>query len=497
MNMNSVLKACLLAVSFGAAAVPVAAQSTIAVPLVSATTFGAMGTGGGVPQILTGAYLGPSGEAVDGLQPGSYVEWKVNCLTPGLYHIAITVAQWQDNGCVLAFETRPFSSPDNLYSTRFAAQDTKDYGQTNGTWGFMETGDIEDAQGNVITVPLWSGNNVLRVQNVTGRHEPAYTYPTNMTDPHNRDWGTFWGNVHIGRITLTRVDDLPAMGSITGRVTADRPYGLGVKRAMVLANDPGQSPPEPSWFWKNGYYAYTHDDGTFALYAPAGSAEVVAGRPGSYQIQGSPVLTVDVSGGGTVSADPVLSTLFQNDGAGNIVASIQACYGDTFTGALGLLSVDGQNGHKVGWVDVGDTWSVVVDAPRAGNYKVRSAYTNGGANGVSKVSNDAGGSVQAAQPAADWGTLQTVDFPGTLYLKQGPNVITQALQSGASDYNAIALTEPPVVLGDAKRALQIAAGLVAATSADAWMSTVTGSTSNQIGVDDAVRLLQAVNGNPL
>lgn len=497
MNMRIQLRVCLLSAAVAMASLPAAAQTTIPVPLTSATTFGAMGTGGAPPQIITGTYLGASGEAVDALQPGSYVEWKVNCLTPGLYHIAITVSQWQDNGCVLSFETRPFSSPDNPYSTRYAAQDTKDYGQTNGTWAFMETGDIEDAQGNQISVPLWSGNNVLRVQNVTGRHESAYTYPPNMTDPHDRDWGTFWGNVHIGRITLTRVDDLPAMGAIVGRVTADRPYGLGVKRAMVLANDPGQSPPEPSWFWKNGYYTYTHDDGTFALNAPAGTVEVAAGRPGSYQIQGSPIITTDLAVGATVTASPLLTTLFQNDGAGNIVASIQACYADTYTGALGLLSVDGQNGHKVGWVDVGDTWSVTVDAPRAGFYKVRSAYTNGGTNGVSKVSNDAGGSVQGSQPAVDWGTLQTVDFPGTLYLRQGPNVITQALQSGNSDYNAIALTEPPVVLGDARRALQIAAGLVAATSADSWMSTVTGSSSNQIGVDDAVRLLQAATGNPL
>jgi hypothetical protein len=456
-----------------------------------------MGVGGAPPQILTGFYLGASGEAVDSLQPGSYVEWKVNCLTPGLYHVAITVAQWQDDGCVLAFETRPWSSPDNPYATRFAAQDTRNYGETNGTWAFLETGDVEDAQGNVITLPLWSGNNVLRVQNVTGRHEPAYVYPPDMTDPHNRDWGTFWGNVHIGRITLTRVDDLPAMGAITGRVTADRPYNFGVKRAMVLANDPGQSPPEPSWFWKNGYYTYTHDDGTFALYAPAESVEIAAGRPGSYQVQGSPVLSVEVPDGGTATANPVLATLFQSDGSGNVVANVQACYGDAFTGNMGLLSVDGQNGHKVGWVDVGDTWSVIVDAPRAGNYKVRSAYTNGGSAGTSKVSSDAGGSVQASQPATDWATLQTVDFPGTLYLRQGPNVITQALQAGTSDYNAIALTEPPVALGDAKRALQIAAGLVTATSADAWMATVTGSASSQIGVDDAVRLLQAASGNPL
>jgi hypothetical protein len=359
----------------------------------------------------------------------------------------------------------------------------------------MDLGDLEDAEGNTLLLPLFAGENILRLQNVSGRHNPAYTYPTDMRDTHNRDWDFYWSNVHIGSIRLTRAGDLPAFGTITGNVLADRPAGLGVRRALVTANPPGDAPPEPSAFWKNGWYTCTADDGSFTLNAPAGAQDLKAGRPGSYQVQGSPIATVDVPVDGSVSTDLTLSSLFHDDGQGRQVAEIQNVYFDQAAGNVGILPVDGENGYKVGWIDPADSTTIYVDVPRTGLYKVASSYFNGGTDGTVRISTDRGSSTQALQPVTGWDRQGLVNYPDPLYLVHGTNAVTMTLVSGSSDQNAFHLTMPPVTVGDAAGALRIAAGLSPAADADLWTGTITGGP--QITLEDAARLLLAATGHPL
>lgn len=469
------------------------AQASIEVlpsPILNLVGFGA---GGALPAIIPQA-ASPSGYTTDGLQPASYVEWRVHCDTPGLYRVGVYLAQWLDPGCVLAFETRPYTTPDDPYATRYGTPDTRDYGETNGAWAYMNLGDVEDAAGNTLTVPLWAGDNVFRVQNVTGRHNPAYQYPTNLADTHNRDWDFYWSNAEIGKITLTRASDMPIPGQVSGIVTGDRPRGIPVRRAIVTANPPCGAPVEPSRFWKQGYFTYSHDDGTYSLTVPAGETDVKAGRPGSYQLQGSPVVTVDVPVTGTADADPQLTSVFHDDGQGRQVAEIQLAYFDQVNGTVALLNVDGENGYKLGWIDPGESCSVYVDAPRTGYYTVSSSYFNGGAPGVVRISAGSS-SIQTTQPVTDWPVQGIQQFSQPLYLVQGTNLITHTLVSGNSDMNSFHLTMPAVTPTDAARALRIAAGLYAGTQTDQWAGTLTGDSS--ITIEDAVRILQAAMGNPL
>ncbi|HEY3412564.1 MAG TPA: hypothetical protein VGM51_05815 [Armatimonadota bacterium] len=469
-------------------------QASIEVMPATVLNLVGFGAGGALPAVIPQA-ASPSGLTTDGLQPASYIEWRVPCNTPGLYTIGISLAQWSDPACVLAFETRPFTSPDAPYATRYGTPDTRDYGETNGAWAYANLGDVEDAAGNTLTVPLWAGDNVFRIQNVSGRHNPAYQYPPNLADTHDRDWDFYWSNAEVGRITLTRVSDLPAFGQVSGTVSGDRPHGIAVRKAIVTANPPASAPMEPSSFWRQGYFTYSRDDGTYSLTVPSGENDIKAGRPGSYQVQGSPIATVTVPAAGAASADLQLASIFHDDGHGHQVAEVQLAYFDQVSGSVSLLSVDGENGYKLGWVDPGESCSVYVDVPRTGNYTVATSYFNGGTGGgVVRISAGAF-STQATQPRTDWPVQGIQQFSQPLYLVQGTNLITHTLVSGTSDMNSFHLTMPDVTATDATRALSIAAGLLAATPSDQWMGTLAGDSS--ICHEDAVRILQAAMGNPL
>lgn len=462
-------------------------QAALDVPIGQPLRLGTLGVGGNPPAVAT-APQSPTGVALSNLQPASYVEWKVACNTPGLYRIEVVMGQWQDPGSVLAFETRPFADPEDPYATRYAAPVTRDYGQTIGANYYAPLGFVEDAGGNTLTVPLWNGENVLRVQNVTGRHHPAETIPTDMADPRNREWDTPWSNVRLARIRLIRVADLPVFADLTGQVVSDRPAGAPVRRALALANPPGGSPLEPSHFWKSGYYTLTADDGAFTLSVPEGEWDVKAGRPGSYRVQGSDIRRVDVNGN-TQTAAITLPSLFGEDAQGRETAAVQLVYSDAFTGTVGLNPQSGENGYKVSWFNTLDACSVIVDAPRAGLYNVVGAYLNGNQPGVGRVSTDLGQSATAPLPVTGWGTVGHAQYSQPLYLAQGPNVLTQSLVSGDMDPNALHLTRIPTPAGAALSALRIAAGLQAATPEDAWMGALTGDPG--ISLADALLLLRA------
>jgi hypothetical protein len=396
------------------------------------------------------------------------------------------VSQYQDAGTALAFETRPYSSPDNLTGIHYAAPDTRDYGTTAGDWAYMDLGPVQDADGVDITVPLWAGDNVLRVQNVFDRHNAAFAAPADLSNPRNRQWGFLWSNVHIGSITLNRAADLPALALVTGVVSSDFPAGQPVKRALVLANPTGRSPAEPSGFWKSGYYTYSQNDGAYFLYAPVGAQEIKAGRPDSYQVEGSDAAALDVASSGASAANLMLHSLFSPAANGRPAAFLQTEYFDAVTGAIALLPIDGENGYKMGWVDAGDAVSLVVDAPYSGYYAVSTAYCNGdaGNTGVVKIEADTGSSVQDTQPSAStWDVLATKAFAQPLYLRRGANVVTQTLVSGASDMSAIHLTLRPYLAQDAATALKAAAGLLSVYEVDRQRLDVDG--------DGVVTLLDA------
>ena len=492
---NTVSARAALLVTLGAACCGGAtAQDVIDVPLAQPLNRVALGTGGEPPVVTTTAQS-PTGVALTNLQPTSYAEWKVACQTPGLYRIQVLLAQWQDPGTALAFETRTFVDPEEPFATRYATPDTRDYGQTNGTNHYMDLGDVEDAAGNTLLVPLWSGENVLRVQNITGRHHPAERVPTDMSDPRNREWDTLWSGARIARIRLTRAGDLPAFSSLSGRVEGDRPAGVAARRALVLANPPGGATPEPSQFWKSGYYTLTRDDGTYTLAAPVGEWDVKAGRPGSYRVQGSDTRTVSLAADAPATADFTLQSLFHDNGQGRQVAELHMVYADRFTGNVAILPQSGENGYKVGWFHVGDACSVIVDAPRTGYYDVVVAYLNGGNAGTGRITTDRNQTITGSHPVTSWERIGYSVYAQPLYLEQGPNLVTQSLVSGDSDMNAIHLIAPPVTATDALSALRIAAGLQAATANDQWMGTITGDAA--ISMADAARLLQAANGQPL
>jgi len=487
------LKAAAIATLLATAAA-CTAQETIDVSLRTPLSLVCLGAGGAKP-VAAASTQSPTGEALSNLQPASYAEWKVNCQTPGLYRIGVLLAQWQNPGTVLAFETRAFSDPEDPYATRYATPDTRDYGQTLAPDLYMGLGDLEDAAGNTLLVPLMAGDNVLRVQNVTGRHNPAESVPTDLRDTRAREWDFFYSGVNIALIRLTRASDLPATATLTGTVTGDRPQTMPVRGALVLANPPGGSPPEPSHFWKSGYYTFTRDDGTYSLTVPAGDWDVKAGRSGSYRIQGSEVAPASLEAGASATADLALTSLFHTDDQGRQVAEVQMVYADRFVGDVSILPQSGENGLKVGWFHQGDQLSVLVDAPRAGNYSVVVAYLNGGAAGVGRLTTQTGQSITGSHPVTSWETVGRAAYSAPLALSQGTNVITQSLVSGDTDPNAIYLIAPPVTLADALTALRVAAGLQAATSAEAWMGTIAGDAA--IAIEDAARILQASNGRPL
>jgi hypothetical protein len=461
---------------------------TIEVPLASPVASVALGAGGLKPQVITQA-SSPTGKCLDNLQPGSYVEWRFVCDTPGLYSVRVWMAQWQEAGSVLAFETRPYSNPPDPYATAYATPDTRDYGQTLGQWAFHDLGPVKDRSGNVITVPLWTGFNILRLRNVTDRHFEALSYPVPPGEPHARPWGFYFSNIHVGRVTLTRVADLPPMGTVSGMVLADRPAQFPVPGAIVCANPVGGSPPEPSHFWRNGWFTQTRSDGTYLLSAPVGTMEMKAGRPSGYQVQGSAVYYADVSATEPRTANLGLKSRFPSAAAGS-AAHIENVYADTFSGDLAILAVDGEGGYKVGWFDIGESSTMLVDAPVTGRYSVRSAYTNGGSFGNVRVSTDQNSVSDGQQPARTWGELQYADYPRPIFLRRGANSVRQTLITGNSDQNAIILTLLPTGISDAVAALRMAAGLNGTSATDILQYDLAGG-DNRITLTDAVRVVQS------
>ena len=429
------------------------AQSSIPLSLRAYSSSVSLGSGGDSPIVLVTTDLNwlPTGESTERFQPCSYIEWRVNCTTPGLYSIDIPIYNLDcDDGFSLTFETKKYTNPEDVFATRFASRETTFYPKTgcgDPWWRFVPLGTVTDADSNVITVPLWEGENVFRVQNISGRHTAAYTYPPILNDINNRPWGQFWSNLHLGGITLNRVSDLPAMGTITGTVTGNKPSGVSVKRAIVCANPPGKSPTEPSNFWKYGYYTYSTDGGTYSITAPIGSTDVKAGRPSSYRCDGSEVANVVVEAATPKTANLALESIWLDDGDGFDYAYIQNEYFDYKNGNMGLLSVDGWNGFKVGWIDPNDSTSMIVDVPKTGLYQVTSSYFNGGGTGLIRVSTDLGSTVEADQPntANDWGRRLEITYPNSIYLLAGANIVTQTLLSGNSDQDGFKLQLLPDV----------------------------------------------------
>lgn len=463
---------------------PLAAQEVITVPLTSLSAYEAFGAGGATPDIQTGAQYGPNGEATHDFQPAAMMEWPVNCTTPGFYTVAITLAQWQDPRTVLAIETRPSGS---AFVTRYAAPDTRDYGRTNGELAFMDCGELQDEDGNEITVPLWSGQNYLRIRNVTDRHNPPFDTPTATSDPRAREWGLLWSDVRIGSITLRRVGDLPPMATLSGTVLADRPAGFPVRGAIVSANPPGHAPIEPSRFWNRGWTTVTDATGSYSITLPVGAWDVKAGRPGSYQAQGSDVAGVEVAESGQ-RLDFTLKSAFTLDASGVPTITVPLVYFDGATGSLAILPIDIDNGYKLGWIGAGEGATVLVDAPWSGMYTVTSAYTNGGSTGTLRVSTEAGSSSQSTQSAGGWNTLRYKTYANPVYLRRGTNIVTQTLVSGESDLGSLRFTMVPVDITYATIALRCAAGLVSSGAGDITRMDLTGD--RRIFVDDAVEILR-------
>lgn len=439
------LLAAALLIGLGAAA---RAQQTIDVPittLLGTTATRGLGQGANVPSV---GDIGTPNQRLVGFQPGSYAEFPVSTTTPGMYTVSLKMRMTAaaDLHTVMALETRP--APDSLFNTRYGTVDTKDYGVM---MEYIESGPLVAADGATqLQVPLMEGQNILRIFHVTGRHNPANSYPTDLSSQTARPTGTPWSNLDVATITMNRVGDLPALGTINGTITGSQPAGIPVTEAIVAANPPGNSPVELSWFWRSGWFTYTRPDGTYTLKAPLGATEVKAGRPSSYEVQGA---TTTVTVGATAAtANITLPSIFFKNAQNEWTAYPQAEYLDRYSGTLGLVPLDGppENSYKIGWTNAGEWVGLLIDVPEAGNYEVTSAYTNGGSQGVFRVYTSLGPSTQDTQPnSGGWGTLARKTYANPIYLAQGTQMLYQAVVSGESDFDGIHLRRlnTPITMG--------------------------------------------------
>ncbi|HEY3412569.1 MAG TPA: hypothetical protein VGM51_05840 [Armatimonadota bacterium] len=487
------------------------AQSTIPVLLSNIYHSEGVGPGGGRPfwrASLTNdpdpaPYLGH----VEDIQSASYFEYKVSCNTPGLYNVEVVCFEPSDPHMELQFETRPFTLNDDPTVTHYATQNSKDYGQF-GTWGsagvprvYSDLNPVVAADGTTaLTVPLWAGDNIVRVRNIANRHHaPVSGYPIVGSDLGRLDLreltvsNTGWSNLHVAAVTLNRVGDLPAMGTITGTVTADVPAGLPVRSALVLANPPGASPPEIASWWNWGYYTYSKKDGTYSLQAPVGSRDIKAGRPSGYLPTGSTVSNVTVPGTGTVTANITLPSLWFKDGSGDWNAFPQAEYFDAKNDNISLVPSPGENGFRMAW-----SWAVkkvylIVDVPVSGNYEFTDSFTSGdGADQTMRLSSNLGPytdvvQVSATLPPAGWENPVTATAPNSIYLAQGTQTLTLGLLNGNCDFDGFQLRQlhTPVTLGVVQGTITdslTGKPVVGATVSFAGISVTTDENGNYKGV---------------
>lgn len=454
------------------------AQDTIDVPiqtmLGNAFTRGAA-MGDNIPGVSSIDYSDPAPlfRHVWGLQPGGYVEFPVTTSTPGMYTVSLNMRMpWEsDRYTVLALETRP--SPDSPYTTRFATVDSKDYGVMPD---YTESGPLVSPTNEVLTVPLFAGRNILRIFNVTQRHNPAASYPTDLSSTTARPSGNMWCDLRVANITMNRVGELPVLGTITGTITGDKPAGIPVVEAIVAANPPGKSPTELSWFWRNGWFTHTRPDGTYTLQAPVGPQEIKAGRPSSYQVQGA--TTTATVGASPVTANITLPSIFFKNTANEWVAYPQVEYFDRKGSVFAMIPGDAppENGYKIGYTGDNEWLALIVDVPEAGNYEVTSVYTNGGGTGTLRVFTDLGASILDTQPnSGGWLNLARKTYSNPIFLAQGPQLITQQLVSGNSDFDAIHLRRlnTPITVGIIQGKVTNAYGGMPVANASVTVGSVT------------------------
>lgn len=456
--------------SIGLAAIAGAsrAQSTINVLMSDIYHSEGVGPGGGRPFWRTSIAGDPDPAPllghVEDIQSASYFEYKVNCTTPGIYTVSVLCFEPSDPHMELQFETRPFTANEDPTVTHFATPNSKDYGQF-GTWGsagnprvYTNLNPVVAADGTTpLTVPLWLGDNIIRIRNIANRHHaPVSGYPITGADLGRTDLreltvqNTGWSNLHVAGVTLNRTGDLPAMGTITGTVTSDVPAGGLVRSAYVVANAPGQSPPEVASWWIWGYYTFTKADGTYSLTAPVGSRDLKANRPSGYLPTGSAVSNVTVPATGSVTSNLTVPTLWFKDGAGDWNGYVQAEYFDSKNDNISLVPSIGENGFRMAWSWAVKKVSMIVDAPVSGNYEFTDSYTSGdGSTQIMRLSSSLGPYTEVTQSANGWETVNNSTAPNSIYLAQGTQVLTLGLNTGNCDFDGFLLRQlhTPVTLG--------------------------------------------------
>ncbi|HEY3266943.1 MAG TPA: carboxypeptidase regulatory-like domain-containing protein [Armatimonadota bacterium] len=496
--MRNIWKAVGAAVIVAATLAAPSGAQTIQVAIDQIYSSVGLGPGGGNPVIASWPNdpdPAPYTKHLENIQPGSYVEYRITAATAGLYTIGIEHLQPSDPHLVYTFETRAYSSPEDPYATRYATVDSKDYGQFGSFNPRVYTMEdpIRDASNNPLTVPLVAGDNILRIRVINLRHFAYPHYPILPSDlglagvrPTD---GAFWSNVQWVSVHLTYSAPLPEMGTVSGTVTGDKPAGQLVRRALVAVNPTGKSPAELTSFWVWGAYTYTKNDGSYSLKAPVGAMEMKASRPSSYVPSGSTPVAVTVSSGTPATANATLTSIFYNDGA-DLVAFPQAEYFDDHNGNIGILPVDGQNGYKMGWIDPGDSVSLLVDVPQSGNYEVTDSYTNGGGQGLIRLSSDLGPTTEDTQDPFGWGSRTDKTFANSIYLAQGTQTLTLSLISGASDQDGfkLRLLSTPITVGKIQGTVTdsiTGAGVANATVTTGSMTVTTDATGHYQGIATA------------
>jgi len=442
---------------------------------------------------------------------------------PGIYSAEVVVGVPLDN-MKAQLDVRPEGTADHYATADLLVPNTGDWAMT----GIMTATDI----------PLRTpGAYILRIRNVTLLHTTA----DNREPGYENDSVGAWrpNAFNFGPMTLTRTGDLPAMATLSGKVTASDLGGMPVEGAYVMANA-GASVGEPGPMWQQGYWTRTNAQGNYTLSVPEGTYTVQAGLPSMFAFPGATASAVSVGAGGQIT-NLDLPSRYTKTTDGRYTVQVETEYfvnkiPDTFNPAPGSYQnspvvIQGRpvdsNGINAGFIDVAD-WidvPVVIPAGQGGAYLVSDLYFNGYWDGVSypeaitrftanpgtseensteAVEPNTAGLDDQGQPRAPWEGYNRqgrVDFATPLTLKEGLNIVrvtaggVGGTNAGAA-WDAFILTQEsaPIPPAGAKQVLRVAAGLEAAPSPasgpafTALNVETSGDSATKIDVLDAVKL---------
>jgi hypothetical protein len=290
------------------------------------------------------------GVAVSPWYPPGWVELSTPSVAqPGLYRVEVQYACAPDQGgAVLTVDTRALGSPMHYVSAPAHLSATNGW-SGDGAWTEAA---LTDASGNPILVPLWQGENTVRVQLLANCRLDAM-----VPGP---------GAFSLGALRLTREADLPVTGQVIGRAVSAS--GGNVARAMAIADArmngsritiPNVQYPSVMGLAAGGaWWAEADAYGRFSLQLPLGTHTITVARPGAY-LASKPVTVAAKQYSATSVGDQALTPTTWSDGL--IQAEYPAAIGPGQAVAL-VVTKDARGGAALeGWED-GDWVEYLVDS---------------------------------------------------------------------------------------------------------------------------------------